>query len=537
MLGGARGGGLGCREAHVCGVKLTEGALHVLARLAAEAPDLPCIAVDGHRLSRRQLLEQVGLWAGALARQGVRTGDQIAIITPNCLDWYIAFWAIVSLGAVPVPLDPQVGAWELERLWAILDIRLCLAWSRYRSVEISENLLQICATRATPCTLVCLDRSVPGTLTRDEFLGGSCPLPVPSRSLLPDERLMLACTSGTTGNPKIIVVPHAGFVRAQLDMAETLALGPRDRMLLGMPLYHQGGFGMGLQVLLAGGEAMYFSRFEPQAFLDAVQTHAITVVQLSATLAKILLSHPELSHYDLRTIRLAYFAGEVLPDAVAAEFWKDRAIRVVNVIGSSETATMVMWDSNRDHQRSASEYRPLPHTHIRVGGWDPDAREAHLEQPGSLWVSTDALLLEYYGNANETTRRLVVREGRRWFDSEDLVLALADGYVRFVGRIKRALKRGPNLVHPEEVESYLLTHPQIAAVAVAREDHELYGDAIVAWIQPAPQARLTRGDLLQFCRGKIAAYKIPDRFVIVERLPIDIGKVQYKHLRTNEIES
>lgn len=515
---------------------MTEGALHVLARLAAQAPDRPCLNVDEHQLSRGELLAGIAVWAGALARRGVRAGDQIAIISPNCLDWYVAFWAIVSLGAVPVPLDPQVGAWELERLWSVLNIRLCLAWSRYRSVEIAQNLLRIRAISATPCTLVCLDQTVPGTLARHEFLDGACPLPVPSRSLQTEERLMLACTSGTTGNPRIIVVPHAGFVQAQLDMAKTLALGPTDSMLLGMPLYHQGGLGMGLQTLLAGGRAMYLSRFEPQAFLDTVSKHRVTVIQLSATLAKILLSHPQLAQCDLRSVRLAYFAGEVLPDAIAAQFWSDRAIRVVNVIGSSETATMVMWDSDRDHERSASEYRALPHTRIHVGDWDSTPHETDLDRPGSLWVSTEALILEYYANAQETARRLRVRDGRRWFDTEDLVLTLADGYVRFVGRLKRAMKRGPNLVHPEELESFLLTHRDIAAVAVVREDHELYGDSIVAWVQLAPDARVTRGDLLQFCRGNIAAYKIPDRFVIVERLPIDIGKVQHKHLRTNEID-
>lgn len=511
-----------------------EGALHVFARLAAESPKRPFLNIDGDSLTRSNFLEHVSRWAGALARQGIGEGDQVALIAPNGLVWCVAFWATVSLGATPVPLDPQLGAWEAERLLSVLNVKLCLVWARYRAADIAANLVRVTATLATPPILVCLDQDVAGTMSCAEFLRDAPPLPVPSRKVSPNEPLMLACTSGTTGNPKIIVVPHLGFLRAQWDMAKTLALSSTDCMLLGMPLFHQGGFGMGLQALVAGAQAVYLSRFEPQGFLETLQRHRITVVQLSATLAKILLSHPELEHFDLSSLRLSYFAGELLPDPVAAQFWQRRGIRVVNVIGSSETGTMVLWDSQRDAGRSASEFCPLPYTAIHIGNWDAPSQKPG--EPDHLWVSTDALLTEYFGNPAETARRLECHNGVRWFDTQDLVLALPDGYVRFVGRAKRALKRGPNLVYPEEVESFLLTHPGIAAVALVPEPHELYGDSIMGFVQPAPTVQLTRGDLLAYCRGRIAAYKIPDRFVIVDQIPVDIGKVQYGRLRGGKLE-
>jgi len=517
-----------------CDLSPGEGILHVFRRLREESPEHLFLSIDGQDLDRAQFFDGISVWAGALARAGVTAGDHVALIAPNGIAWCLAFWATVSLGACPIPLDPQIGAWELRNLFSLLHVKLCLAVARHRAADIAASLVQLVPSLQHPPLLVSLDGERPGMTSLESFLHEVPALPIPSRPVPPDEPLMLACTSGSTGNPKIIVVPHVGFLRSQMDMASTLSLSPDDRMLLGMPLFHQGGFGMGLQALVAGGSALYQSTFEPERFLATLGSRRITVAQLSATLAKILLSHPRLDEFDLSNLRLGYFAGEVLPDDVAAAFWRKRAVAVVNVIGSSETATMVMWDSRRDAGRSPSEFCPLPFTRIRVGGVDETVPQPSTAEPGTLWVSTDALLLGYFGNPDENQRRLASRDGRRWFDTQDLVLPLPDGYVRFVGRLKRVIKRGPNLVHPEEVEAFLLTHPAVAAVAVVRTDHELYGESSEAWVQPAPGASLRRNDLLVFCRGNLAAYKIPDRFVVVDQLPVDIGKIQYKRIRSRE---
>jgi fatty-acyl-CoA synthase len=501
--------------------------------------------VDDQTLTRADFLDEVAVWAAAMAQKGIGPSHQVAIVLQNGIDWYLAFWAAVSLGALAVPIDPQVGEWELRNLFSILDIKLCIAVERFRSAEIGRYILDWKADTASNAGVVILDADASNTqatsherhevhpsrcrsahgmaaISRADFLAGVPGMPIPSRSVLPSDWLMLACTSGTTGNPKIIAVPHLGFLRAQMDMAATLSLSEHDRVLLGMPLYHQGGFGMGLQALVAGGQAIYLSGFQPRRYLTCLETQRVTVAQLSATLAKLLLTDPDFNAFDLSSVRLYYFAGEVLPDALAAEFWQLRHTRVVNVIGSTETATMVMWDSQRDSQRSASEFQALPFTAVQVAAAGDSA--------ANLWVSTDALLCEYYANEAETGRRTALRDGRRWFDTQDLALVLPDGYIRFVGRAKRVIKRGPNLIHPEELEAFLLTHPAVAAVAVVREEHELFGESILAWVQPSAGSALSRGDLLAFCRGKIAAYKVPDRIVITEQLPIEIGKIQYKRI-------
>ena len=151
-----------------------------------------------------------------------------------------------------------------------------------------------------------------------------------------------------TGNPKILTVPHLGFLKSQTDMAAYLDFGPKDRVLLGMPLFHQGGFGMGLQALVAGAQAMYVQTFDPTHFLSHLAQTKATVAQLSPTLGKLILTVPDFAKQDLASWRMAYFAGELLSDDLAARFWKDLSLQVINVVGSSETGTMLVWNSATD---------------------------------------------------------------------------------------------------------------------------------------------------------------------------------------------
>jgi fatty-acyl-CoA synthase len=204
---------------------------------------------------------------------------------------------------------------------------------------------------------------------------------------------------------------------------------------------------------------------------------------------------------------------------------------VVNIIGSTETGTMVIWDSRRDADAAVNDFRVLPFTAVQV----VDGRGAELPpgETGTLLVSTDAVLVEYHGNPSLTKEKISLRGNRRWFDTGDLVKQLPDGRIRLVGRSKRIIKRGGNLVFPEEIEAFLLTHPLILAVAVRSEPHEIFGEMIIAHVQISPDTPLHQGDIIKFCKGTISSYKIPDRFIILHELPKDIGKVQFKYLTTS----
>jgi len=496
-------------------------------------PDRRFFHAGTQSLSYRDFLTSVERISGSLNSAGVAHGSKVALVMPNSTMWYTVFWAIVRIGAHPLPLDPLAGEWEIVRMLDITGCTICFVASCYKSnpiIDVVRNALRALPSLQKVVVVDGFERrsSLTQIVSIEDFceLGtGAVPELFTPQS---DEPLMLACTSGSTGNPKVITVPHVGFLKSQKDMADYLGFCERDSMAVGMPLYHQGGFGMGLQMILNGGAVFYEPVFDPAAFCDLIVREGITVVQLTPTIARIILSMPDIDYQDFCGVRLCYFAGEVLPMEIAREFFVKRGIRVVNVIGSSETATMVVWDSDVDRDHDTNEFRALPFTEFAI--LDEHRCEVPPGETGTICVHTDAQLLEYYKNECETARRLFTMDNCTWFDTGDLGIRTAMDRVKFAGRSKRIIKRGANLVCPEESEAFLLTHPMIAAAAVTGEPHELLGEMIVAYIQPAPGCLLTRSDIVSFYMGRLAAYKIPDKMIFTDSIPHDIGKVQFKHL-------
>ena len=483
------------------------------SKYAQETPDKVLLRIDENTLTYSEFMEKTALFGSALKKLGIGENDKVGLVMPNSIEWFIAFWSAVRIGAQPVPMDPQSGSLELSRLIPATTVKVIFAFEKYKANSILGAVSALVPEKISLTKVICFadENALPKDdcyITADKFVAEygekECEIFQPEYL----HTMSLACTSGSTGTPKILSVPSGGFLSTQKDMGDYLGFTSDDVMMLGMTLYHQGGFGMGQQMALKGGTMMYQPQFNPVEFLETVQKYKVNVIQLTSTLAKVLLSTPDFDKYDLSSVRACYFAGEVLPKEIADIFVEKLGIRVINVIGSSETCTMVI-----DAQRN-------------------DVAEGEI---GELCVYTDGVITDYFGNPELSAEKILTDDqGRRWFCTGDLVNKLPNGIVRFAGRSKRIIKRGGNLVHAEEVEACLLTHPKIAAAAVTDEPHPVIGQQIVAYIQPKGDEKVTRGELARYFDGKLSAYKVPDKVVLVEEIPKDIGKIQFKYLRKKE---
>ena len=508
------------------------------SKYAQETPDKVLLRIDESTITYSEFMEKTALFGSALKKLGIGENDKVGLVMPNSIEWFIAFWSAVRIGAQPVPMDPQSGSLELSRLIPATTVKVIFAFEKYKANSILGAVSALVPGKISLTKVICFaDESVLPKdecyITADKFVAEygekECEIFQPEYL----HTMSLACTSGSTGTPKILSVPSGGFLSTQKDMGDYLGFTSDDVMMLGMTLYHQGGFGMGQQMALKGGTMMYQPQFNPVEFLETVQKYKVNVIQLTSTLAKVLLSTPDFDKYDLSSVRACYFAGEVLPKEIADIFVEKLGIRVINVIGSSETCTMVVWDSARDAGTDPSDFRKLSFTDVRV--IDAQHNDVAEGEIGELCVYTDGVITDYFGNPELSAEKILTDDqGRRWFCTGDLVNKLPDGIVRFAGRSKRIIKRGGNLVHAEEVEACLLTHPKIAAAAVTDEPHPVIGQQIVAYIQPKGDEKITRGELARYFDGKLSAYKVPDKVVLVEEIPKDIGKIQFKYLRKKE---
>ncbi len=508
------------------------------SKYAEETPDKVLLRIDEKTITYKEFMDKTAVIGSGMKKLGIGEDDKVGICMPNSTEWYLVFWSAVRIGAQPVPMDPQSGSLELSRLIPATTSKIMFVSEKYRSNNIIKAVSDLVPSKMTLGKVICFahEEAVPADdtyISADKFIaeycGTVCEIYQPEYL----HTISLACTSGSTGTPKILSVPSGGFLSTQKDMGDYLEFRADDVMMLGMTLYHQGGFGMGQQMALKGGTVMYQPQFNPVDFLETVQKYHINVIQLTSTLAKVLLSTPDFDKYDLSSVRICYFAGEVLPKEIADIFVEKLGIRVINVIGSSETCTMVVWDSARDAGTDPSDFRKLSFTDVRV--IDEKHNEVAEGEVGELCVYTDGVILNYFGNPELSAEKILTDDqGRRWFCTGDLVNKLPGGIVRFAGRSKRIIKRGGNLVHAEEVEACLLTHPKIAAAAVTDEPHPVIGQQIVAYIQPKGDEKVTRGELAKYFDGKLSAYKVPDKVILVEEIPKDIGKIQFKYLRKKE---
>ena len=508
------------------------------SKYAQETPDKVLLRIDDNTLTYSEFMEKTALFGSALKKLGIGEDDKVGLVMPNSIEWFIAFWSAVRIGAQPVPMDPQSGSLELSRLIPATTVKVIFAFEKYKANSILGAVSALVPEKISLTKVICFadENALPKDdcyITADKFVAEygekECEIFQPEYL----HTMSLACTSGSTGTPKILSVPSGGFLSTQKDMGDYLEFTSDDVMMLGMTLYHQGGFGMGQQMALKGGTMMYQPQFNPVEFLETVQKYKVNVIQLTSTLAKVLLSTPDFDKYDLSSVRACYFAGEVLPKEIADIFVEKLGIRVINVIGSSETCTMVVWDSARDAGTDPSDFRKLSFTDVRV--IDAQHNDVAEGEIGELCVYTDGVITDYFGNPELSAEKILTDDqGRRWFCTGDLVNKLPNGIVRFAGRSKRIIKRGGNLVHAEEVEACLLTHPKIAAAAVTDEPHPVIGQQIVAYIQPKGDEKVTRGELARYFDGKLSAYKVPDKVVLVEEIPKDIGKIQFKYLRKKE---
>jgi fatty-acyl-CoA synthase len=385
--------------------------------------------------------------------------------------------------------------------------------------------------------IVVSDRKYPGTWSWPDVVTSAstvAPATLAARAaaVRPADTVFIMYTSGTTGFPKGVMRDHTMLAHL-VDRYRRLQSTERDVFVNYLPLFHIFGYIEGpLGSMLTGYRQILTDAFDPDEALDLVEREGATHIDGFDTHLKLLIDAQEARPRNLSTLRTGVIAG----GAASATPLVYRArkvlapLRHLTAYGMTEVGATISLSFLDSTEEQACEASGAPCEGFEVRVIDPDTgRDQPHGMPGEVVVRTRYLMQGYYRDPDATARAI---DAEGWFHTGDAGILRPDGHLRFVGRYKDMIKVGGENVDPTEVESYLSTHPGVGQAAIVSYPDARLGEIGVAFIQAAPGAVVTADDLIAFCRGRIASFKIPRHVFVVDELPMtSSGKVQKARLR------
>jgi acyl-CoA synthetase (AMP-forming)/AMP-acid ligase II len=455
--------------------------------------------------------------AAHLSALGVRAGDRVMIVNENCIAAGVVFFATSALGAWPMLVNARLSPREIDAIAAHAEPRR-LFFTAGVSAEAAAQAARFAATEIALA-------GVPGKLAVSP-LREAAPEPVhgdPTRDVA-----ALIYTSGTTGMPKGVMLSHRACLYVASSPGAQRRPAPDDRIYCALPIAHIFGLtSTWLRGLYGGAHVMLVPRFSAAHLADALE-QGVTVFQGVPQMYAKLLEYARTSGRKLRApaLRVITTGGAPtepdLKEAVEQAF----GLRLVNGWGMTEFASTVSRSLPQHVGRDISAGPVLPGIELRIV--DENGRDLPAGQAGELWLRGPNCMLGYYRNP-EATRAVLTADG--WYKTGDLGSVAPDGNLSIVDRIRDLIIVSGFNVYPAEVEAELAVHPAVTLAAVIGRRRQ-GNEEVIAFVQPAPAARVTERELAEFLEPRLAPYKRPARIVILDQLPAaPTGKILKTQLK------
>ena len=497
-----------------------------LARSAAVFPEDVAIVCGSQALTWATLDAAAGRLAHGLRARGIGRGDRVVLACPNLPQFVVAYYAVLKLGAVLVPINILLKAGEIAHHLRDSDARAFLCFEGHAELPLGAEG-RAAVAQVPGCTLfVVIGRGEAGEDTLD-VLSQDQPSRFDTVDCAPDDTAVILYTSGTTGTPKGAELSHSNLSMNALSCVAMTRLSAHDVSLIALPLFHS--FGQTVQMnasAASGGSMVLLPRFEPEAAMRAMTDHSVTLFCGVPTMYIALLNHdwdgPDLS----ATLRLGVSGGAAMPVAVLRGFEQRFGVVILEGYGLSETSPVATFNHLDTKRVPGSIGVAIAGT--EVGIMDEAGELLGVDAPGEIVVRGHNVMKGYWRNPQASAQAL--RDG--WFHTGDIGRRDADGNYYVVDRLKDMVIRGGFNVYPRELEEVLMTHPAVAMVAVVGVPHEVHGEEIKAVVQPRPGIPVDAEEIVAWCRERMAAYKYPRIVELVESLPMTAtGKILKRELR------
>ncbi len=519
---------------------------------------------QGRRLTYTQFADAVDPLARGLLAIGFNKGDRIGIWATNNVEWLLLQIATARIGAVLVNINPAYRPRELAYALQHSEVNGLFVISRFRSsdyiamlIELMPELQHAAAAEFTSTDFPALRRVVvydpaaaedtarphPGFTTWADLLSAAeaisdGQLEAVTASLDMDDPINIQYTSGTTGFPKAVVLTHHNILNNASFSAQAMHFTAADRLAVAVPFYHC--FGMVLANLLcfSVGACIVIpcEHFDAADVLKAVQAERCTAIHGVPTMFIAELEHPQFKDFDLSTLRTGIMAGATCPPALMQRVMQElHCSEILIGYGETEASPLTHLTSRDDtlERRVETVGTNLPHQEVKVV--DVDSRKTvPLDSVGEICFRGYHIMRGYYGDAEATARAI---DDSGWLASGDLGTMDAEGYIKITGRLKEMIIRGGENIYPREIEDFIFTHPKVAEIAVFGIPDEFFGEEIMAWILLHAGETATQEEIREFCKDRIAHFKIPKHIWFVDEFPMTVtGKLQKFRMREIAIE-
>ena len=515
------------------------------------------IVVDqGVRWNWRELRERARDFAAGLIALGLQPGERVGMLATNRAEWLVAQFGTACAGLVLVNINPAYRTPELEYALNKVGCRALVSEASYKTSDYIAMLNELAPELATsepgclhaarlPDLRIVIrlgtERSA-GMFNFDDIAAKAGPgefevLKTIGAELDFDAPINIQFTSGTTGSPKAATLTHHNIVNNASMSASIMKFTERDRLCMPVPMYHCFGMVLGTLLCTSSGAAIVLpaAGFEADACLRAIEAERCTAVHGVPTMFIAMLDEPGFADRDTTSLRTGIMAGAPCPIELMHRVIDEMHLGEITIgYGMTETGPLSTQTLPGDpiELRVGTVGRPLPNTEIKI--IDESGRIVPRGEPGELCTRGYNVMRGYWGDPERTAKDI---DDARWIRTGDVATMDENSYVRIVGRSKDMLIRGGENIYPREIEEFLYTHPKVEQAEVVGVPDPKFGEEVAAWIKLREGQTANEEEIREYCKGRLAHFKIPKYIRFVDAFPMTVtGKVQKYLIRESMAE-
>jgi long-chain acyl-CoA synthetase len=492
----------------------------------------------GARLTYRQLMDEVNRFAAALHALGVRKGDRVALMLPNSPQFVIGFYGAMKLGAIVVNTNPTYTAREVEHQFADAGaetvVLLSPFYARLKEVQANTSIKRVIVTDATDYVTGPLGMLANSKLKREKLMvdvpaGDGVyhfrqllkdhPEAPPAVDVSPDDVALFQYTGGTTGVPKAAMLTHCNLVANTVQISHWLVdiAQCSERMMSAIPFFHVYGMTvcMSLGVYVAAELTILPNPRPIENVMKAIQREKSTIYPGVPAMYIGIINHPDVTKYDLRSVKACISGAAPLPMDVQIKFGEITGGRLVEGYGLTEAAPVTHANPVYGERRAGSIGLPLPDVDARIVDYETLV-DKPVGQDGELWLRGPQVMMGYW-NSPADTAKTITEDG--WLRTGDIAHMDADGYFYIVDRLKDIIIASGYNIIPREVEEVLFEHPKVQEAVVAGIPDRYRGETVKAYVVLKANETATPEEIRTFCKERLAPYKVPTQVEFRSELP------------------